>query len=182
MEKSILIGGFGGQGVQTLGKLLAYAANEEDKNVTFSPAYGGEMRGGTSNCTVIVSDKQIGSPTREKMDIIVAMNVESFQRFESQVKPGGMLICNESLIPMHTERTDITQVNVPANDLAAEAGSDKTLNVVMLGFISAHYDLISKGAAAIVVKDKLGKKEKFRAMNEKAFTLGAEYMPVEAQV
>ena len=175
MEKSILFAGFGGQGVQTLGKLVAYAANEEEKNVTFSPAYGGEMRGGTSNCTVIVSDRQIGAPTKEELDIVVAMNVESFKRFEPQVKTGGLLICNESLIHEQTKRTDIVQVNVPANELAQEAGSDKTLNVVMLGFIAAHYDLISEGAAAAIVAEKLGKKEKFRAMNEKAFTLGAEY-------
>ncbi len=178
MEKTILIGGFGGQGVQTLGKLLAYAANEEEKYVTFSPAYGGEMRGGTSNCTVIVSEKQIGAPTREKLDIVVAMNVESFQRFEPQVKPGGLLICNESLITEQTKRADITQVNVPANALAQEAGSDKTLNVVMLGFLAAHYDLVDKQSAAIVVAEKLGKKEKFRAMNEKAFALGVGYEPL----
>ena len=86
MEKTILIGGFGGQGVQTLGKLLAYTANEEEKRVTFAPAYGGEMRGGTSNCTVIVSDSQIGSPTRQMLDIVVAMNVESFQKFEGKAR------------------------------------------------------------------------------------------------
>ena len=175
MEKSILFAGFGGQGVQTLGKLLAYAANEEEKYVTFSPAYGGEMRGGTSNCTVIVSDRQIGSPTREKLDMVVAMNIESFRRFEPQVKPGGLLICNDSLIPLKTEREDITQVNIPANELALEAGSDKTLNVIMLGFIAAHYDLVSKEAAEKIVDEKLGKKEKFRAMNQKAFILGANY-------
>ena len=175
MEKSILFAGFGGQGVQTLGKLLAYAANEEEKYVTFSPAYGGEMRGGTSNCTVIVSDRQIGSPTREKLDMVVAMDIESFRRFEPQVKSGGLLICNDSLIPLKTEREDITQVNIPANELALEAGSDKTLNVIMLGFIAAHYDLVSKEAAEKIVDEKLGKKEKFRAMNQKAFILGANY-------
>lgn len=177
MDKSILIGGFGGQGVQTLGKLLAYAANEEDYHVTFSPAYGGEMRGGTSNCTVIVSDRQIGSPTRDLLDMVVAMNVESFRRFEPQVKSGGLLICNESLIPLHTKRTDIKQVNVPANELAQQAGSDKTLNVIMLGFIAAHCDLVSKQSATAVVTEQFGKKKKFRAMNEKAFTLGAAYQP-----
>ena len=180
MEKSILFAGFGGQGVQTLGKLVAYAANEEDKYVTFSPAYGGEMRGGTSNCTVVVGDRQIGSPNREQTDFVIAMNIESYQRFEPLVKSGGVLIVNSSLIEEHTERNNITQVNVPANDLAVMAGSDKTLNVIMLGFFAAHYDVISKSAAIKVVEERLGKKEKFREMNQKAFTLGAEYIAREA--
>lgn len=173
MEKTILIGGFGGQGVQTLGKLLAYTANEEEKRVTFAPAYGGEMRGGTSNCTVVISDTQIGSPTRQMLDIVVAMNVESFQKFETRVKPGGLLICNSSLVDQKTARTDITQLFLPANALAEEAGSDKTLNVVMLGFLAARGDLVSRAAAEAVVAEKLGKKERFRAMNERAFALGA---------
>lgn len=179
MENSILFAGFGGQGVQTLGKLVAYAANEEDKYVTFSPAYGGEMRGGTSNCTVVIGDRQIGSPNREQTDFVIAMNIESYQRFEPLVKPGGVLIVNSSLIEERTERKDITQVNVPANDLAAMAGSDKTLNVIMLGFFAAHYDVISKNAAVTVVEERLGKKEKFREMNNKAFTLGAKYVAEE---
>ena len=180
MEKSILFAGFGRQGVQTLGKLVAYAANEEDKFVTFSPAYGGEMRGGTSNCTVVVGDRQIGSPNREQTDFVIAMNIESYQRFEPLVKAGGVLIVNSSLVKEQTSRNDIVQVNVPANDLAAEAGSDKALNVVMLGYLAAHYDVISKNAAVKVVEERLGKKEKFRAINSKAFSLGAEYPQSEA--
>lgn len=177
MENSILIAGFGGQGVQTLGKLVAYTASEEDRYVTFSPAYGGEMRGGTSNCTVVIGDRQIGSPNREQTDFVIAMNIESFQRFEPLVKSGGVLIVNSSLVENQTKRDDITQVNVPANDLAREAGSDKTLNVIMLGFLASHYDLISKEVAVKVVEERLGKKEKFREINERAFELGEKYTP-----
>lgn len=172
MEKSLLIGGFGGQGVQTLGKLIAYTANEEEKEVTFAPAYGGEMRGGTSNCTVTVSDSEIFSPNKEMLDIVVAMNQESFTTFENRVKPNGVYITNSSLIKDKTARQDITQVEVPFNEISEKIGNDKVLNVVALGFITEYTSIISTDVAAKIVEKQLGKKEKFREMNRQAFEEG----------
>ena len=114
MEKSVLMGGFGGQGVQTCGKLLIYSANEEDQIATFFSEYGGAMRGGTSNCTVTVSDEEIGAPNKQRVDCVVAFNIPSFKKFESRVVPGGTMIVNSSLI--HEElytRDDVKYVGVP---------------------------------------------------------------------
>ncbi len=175
MEKSILIGGFGGQGVQTLGKLLAYTANEMDIHVTFSPAYGGEMRGGTSNCTITVSDDVIGSPTKVSVDYVVAMNIESFKKFESRVKPGGTLIYNSTIIPLEPTRTDINVMKFPASGIAKELGSDKVLNIAAFGFIAAATPLVDVESARAILAEKLGKKEEFRAKNELAFDAGVKY-------
>lgn len=174
METSLLIGGFGGQGVQTLGKLIAYAANEDEKNVTFSPAYGGEMRGGTSNCTVVVSDRYISSPNKQHCDLITAMNADSFRTFEKQVKPGGLLIVNDSLVDEQSTRTDIRVVRAPFSEEAAKLGSEKVLNVVVMGFLVAYTGIVSMQAAERVVLQKLGKKEQFRVLNAQAFQAGAE--------
>ena len=157
MEKTMLIAGFGGQGVQTLGKLLSYAANEEDKCVMFAPSYGGEMRGGTSNCTVIIGDRTISSPNKKYMDVVTVLNEASFQKFAASVRPGGTLIVNESLIK---------------SEMTAQLGSEKSLNVVVLGFLCEYLDVVSNQSASHVVAEKLGKKEIFRKMNEEAFLAG----------
>lgn len=174
MEKSLLIGGFGGQGVQTLGKLIAYAANEDEKNVTFSPAYGGEMRGGTSNCTVVVSDRYISSPNKQHCDLIAAMNADSFRTFEKQVKPGGLLIVNASLVDEQSTRKDIRVVRAPFSEEAARLGSEKVLNVIVMGFLVQYTGIVSMHASEQVIVQKLGKKEQFRALNERAFRAGTE--------
>lgn len=172
MEKSLLIAGFGGQGVQTLGKLIAYAANEEDKEVTFAPSYGGEMRGGTSNCTVVVSDRQISSPNKQSLDIVVVMNEASLRKFETRVKPGGLIIINDSLVKNECSRTDITIVKASFNDIVSRMGSDKVLNVVVMGFIVEYSGIVSSESAMQVISEKLGKKEAFRQMNENAYLAG----------
>lgn len=172
MEKTMLIAGFGGQGVQTLGKLLSYAANEEDKCVMFAPSYGGEMRGGTSNCTVIIGDRTISSPNKKYMDVVTVLNEASFQKFTASVRPGGTLIVNESLIKSEMERKDITVVKVPFSEMTAQLGSEKSLNVVVLGFLCEYLGVVSNQSASHVVAEKLGKKESFRKMNEEAFLAG----------
>ncbi|MBQ6314106.1 MAG: 2-oxoacid:acceptor oxidoreductase family protein [Mogibacterium sp.] len=172
MEKSLLIAGFGGQGVQTLGKMIAYAANEDDKNVTFAPSYGGEMRGGTSNCTVVVSDRQICSPNKQFLDVVTVLNEASLKQFENRVKPGGTLIVNESLVTSEVERGDIKVVKVPLNEITSRIGSEKVLNVITMGFIVEYTGIVSGESARAIVEEKLGKKEQFRKMNNDAYLAG----------
>jgi 2-oxoglutarate ferredoxin oxidoreductase subunit gamma len=176
MERSILLGGFGGQGVQTIGKLLTYAANDADCFVTFFPAYGGQMRGGTSNCTVVVSnDKPIASPSRKSYDYFIALNEPSYVRFRDQVKKGGTIIVNSDLVTDVPESGDITYVKIPLNTLADQVGSQKVMNVIMLAFISKYFSLIPAEVIHETVRKKLGKKAEFIELNDKAFALGLAY-------
>ncbi len=178
MEKSILLGGFGGQGVQTIGKLLTFAANDAGCQVTFYPAYGGQMRGGTSNCTVIVSDsKPIASPSRRSYDYIIALNDPSFKLFKKQINPGGTIIVNSDLVTDIPESGDVKYVKIPLNTLAEEVGSAKCMNVIMLAFISKYFPLVPADTMRAVVRKKLGKKTEFIALNERAFEKGLEYTP-----
>ena len=133
MIQKLFFAGSGGQGVILMGQMTAYAAMYENKEVTFLPSYGPEMRGGTANCTVVISDKPVSCPLVYEADVVVAMNLPSMTRFESLVKPGGMLFYNESLIPAKPTRTDIQAIPVPANDIAMELGNSRAANMVMLG-------------------------------------------------
>ena len=175
MDQSILIGGFGGQGVQTLGKLLTYAANDAGLNVTFLPSYGGEKRGGISNCTVVLSDRRIGSPQRNTYDYVVAMNIPSYHNYEGSVKAGGLLIVNSSLIEAQTARTDIAQVNVPLNNLVEEIGSAKAINIILYGFLVAYLGILPVEIAKQTLEDRFGSKKAFAEMNRRAFDLGVSY-------
>ena len=140
MEKSVLMGGFGGQGVQTCGKLLIKAANEEDKIATFYSEYGGVMRGGTSNCTIITSDEEIGAPNIKIVNNVVAFNIPSFNKFEPRVLPGGTMVVNSTLIDKEMyKRDDITYVEIPATELSQQLGSSKVLNIILLAFF-CEYD------------------------------------------
>lgn len=175
MQKSVLMGGFGGQGVQTCGQLLTYGANEEDTIVTFYSQYGGAMRGGTSNCTVITSDQEIGSPTKARPDYVVAFNIPSFKAFENRVAPGGTMIVNSSLIKGGYTRGDIKYVGVPANDIAEKIGSTRVLNVVILGFFCEYSKMVTPEVMKKVVLQRMARKPEFIEMNSKAFDAGVEY-------
>ena len=132
MTNKLFFAGAGGQGVLLMGQMTAYAAMAEDKPVTFLPSYGPEMRGGTCNCTVVVSDdKPVSCPLIYEADAIVVMNVPSLIKFEPMVKKGGKLFVNTSLIERKPERTDITVVNVPTLELAEELGNTRAANIVM---------------------------------------------------
>jgi 2-oxoglutarate ferredoxin oxidoreductase subunit gamma len=143
METSIIIAGFGGQGVLFAGQLLAYGAMDDGRSVTWIPSYGPEMRGGTANCTVIIGDGPIGSPIVTQPDIALVLNQPSFEKYEPLVKPGGLLVVNESLVTGVSNRDDIEIFYVPANALAEEAGSVKMLNVAMLGAMLVKRPLLS---------------------------------------
>lgn len=137
METSIIISGFGGQGVLFAGQLLAYAGMDAGKNVTWIPSYGPEMRGGTAHCVVIVSDDPIGAPIVSRPDIAIALNQPSFDKYESLVKPGGLFVVNSSLITSTAQRDDIDVVYVPANAISEEWGTPKMMNMAALGAMLA---------------------------------------------
>lgn len=133
MKEEVIMAGFGGQGVMSIGKLLSYSGMKENKEVSWMPSYGPEMRGGTANCTVIVSDKQIPSPLSSNPDTIIVMNLPSLDKFASQVKSGGTIFLNSSLISKEVERDDVEVIKVPANEIANELGNSKAANMAMLG-------------------------------------------------
>ncbi len=133
MKKEIIISGFGGQGVLSMGKILAYSALMEDKEVTWMPAYGPEQRGGTANVTVIVSDDKISSPVLSHFDVAVVLNQPSLDKFESKVKPGGMLIYDGFGIINPPTRKDITIYRIDAMEKAAEMKNSKIFNMIVLG-------------------------------------------------
>jgi len=137
MEHTIIIAGSGGQGTLFLGRLMAYATLLENKEVTWMPSYGAEMRGGTANCTVIISDEMIGSPVIRNPHILVVMNDASYSRFAGKLRPGGMLLYDSSLIGRTDHRDDIKVLGVPASMLSATMNSTKLANMVMMGaFVS----------------------------------------------
>ena len=133
MKKEIIISGFGGQGVLSMGKILAYSGLMEDKEVTWMPAYGPEQRGGTANVTVIVSDERISSPILSKYDIAIVLNQPSLEKFEPKVKPGGILIYDGFGIINPPTRKDITVYRIDAMDKAAEMKNSKVFNMIVLG-------------------------------------------------
>ena len=133
MIEKIIISGFGGQGIMVLGQLLAYAGMLEGKAVSWIPSYGAEMRGGTANCSVVISDEDIPSPVVSEANTIFAFNSPSLEKFESRIIKSGLLFINSSLVKIMPTRKDIKVIKVPANDIANELGNMKVTNMVMLG-------------------------------------------------
>jgi len=133
MQKEIIIAGFGGQGVLFGGQVLAYAAMDTGKEVTWIPSYGPEMRGGTANCTVIIADDEIGSPLVKHPPLAIALNLPSFDRYEELLAPGGTLIVNQSMVDRGAKRADINVVFVPCNEIAEDIGDKKLLNMIAVG-------------------------------------------------
>lgn len=133
MNKQILIAGFGGQGVLFAGKFLATKGLIEDKNVSWLPSYGPEMRGGTANCSVIISDEPVGSPIVSEPDCLIAMNLPSLKRYEDSVVPGGMIIVDSTLISEKVERNDVSVFYVPATKMAKDEGFATLANMILCG-------------------------------------------------
>ncbi len=133
MQKEIIIAGFGGQGVLFGGQVLAYAAMDSGKEVTWIPSYGPEMRGGTANCTVIIADDEIGSPLVKNPPLAIALNLPSFDKYEELLAPGGTLIVNKSMVDRGAKRTDINVILVPCNEIAEEIGDKRLMNMVAVG-------------------------------------------------
>lgn len=133
MKSKMFFAGSGGQGTLAIGQMIAKAAMDEGKEVTWLPSYGPEMRGGTANCSVIVSDEPIGAPIVLQPDVLIAMNVPSLDKYENEVVPGGTIYVDSSLIGRRVERTDITVRYIPATSLAAEKGLDGLANMIIMG-------------------------------------------------
>lgn len=164
-QYEVTFAGFGGQGVMVAGQLLAYSGIEESKNAVWLPSYGPEMRGGTAYCTVVVSDKRIGSPIINSPRAVCIFNQPSFEKFVPRVKAGGLAIINSSLISLTTDRKDITVLNVPANDLAIQAGNVKATNVAMLGAFIGASQVVGYETVRKVLGEKLGKKKSVLDIN-----------------
>jgi len=173
----VLMAGFGGQGLMFIGKLLAYTAMKEGKNVTWIPSYGPEMRGGKANCTVVISDEKIASPVITSPHALIIMNNPSMEAFEPRLKGGGVLIWNASLITKQIKRKGITAIPVRANELASQVGEEKVANMVMLGAYIAYTGVVTKKAVTEALKEFLGAKKKhFFSVNVKAFEKGMKCM------
>lgn len=175
MENRILFAGFGGQGVLSMGMLLTYAGMLEGKNVSWLPSYGPEMRGGTANCSVIISDDPVGSPLVTEPMVLIAMNRPSLEKFESSVEAGGIILVNSSIIDIKVQRTDVQAYYVGAKELAEKAGSAKSSNMVMLGAYLKKTGLVDTESVLESFIKVFGKdKEKFIPMNREALRLGME--------
>jgi len=155
MVEELIIAGFGGQGVMVMGQLLSYAGLHEAKNVSWIPSYGPEMRGGTANCSVVISDEGIGSPIVAEPMTAIVMNRPSLDRFEQAVRPGGLLIYNISLIDREPERTDVRIIAVPAAEMARELGSDRIANMCVLGAYLAAAGVVALESVAECLKEVL---------------------------
>lgn len=170
MERNLMVAGFGGQGVMTLGKFLAEATCEStDKNVTFFPSYGAEQRGGTANCYVVISD---GAPLGDQMDDLIVMNDPSLSKFLYKLVPGGTLYINSSIVKSEITRTDIKVVKAPVTELALEMGSAKVLNIIMLGVYVGYTQVVPEDVVWRTIEHKLGKKPALLPLNRQAFELG----------
>jgi 2-oxoglutarate ferredoxin oxidoreductase subunit gamma len=156
MHEEIIFAGFGGQGVLFAGQLLAYTALAEGKHVTWIPSYGPEMRGGTANCTVVISDEPIGSPVSQYPSVAVVFNNPSLEKYENAVKPGGLLIINESLVTFQPSRTHIHILALPATELASELGEVRLANMILFGAMLACRPIVALETTQTVLIEKLG--------------------------
>ena len=168
--KKMLMAGFGGQGILLIGQMIAYSAMYEDKNVTWMPSYGPEMRGGTANCTVVVSDTPIASPLPSRFDVFLAMNEVSLNKYLDRLLPGGDLFINSSLITKKPERDDINIHYVDTAALANEkVGNEKSANMIMLGAILKVTNVVNKETMGKTFEKLMtGKKAKFIEPNMRA--------------
>ena len=175
MHESVIMSGFGGQGILLMGQLLCYAGMHEGKNVTWMPSYGPEMRGGTANCTVMISSDRVGSPVTRFPQSLVAMNKASLDKFESAIQPGGFLVINSSLVEREPERTDLHFIKVPANRIAEEAGSLQVTNMAALGAYVAGREIVSLDSVIIALRRMIPEHRKeLLAVNAEALRRGAQ--------
>ena len=173
METNLCIAGFGGQGVMTMGKLLATATCEAtDKKVTFFPSYGAEQRGGTANCFVVISDDEIGAPLGDRMDDLVVMNGPSLQRFLPTLKEGGNLFINSSIVEAPKNRPDVKIIEAPVTELSLSMGNSKVLNVIMLGVYVGYTGVVPPSVVWESIEAKMKKKPELLALNKEAFEKG----------
>ena len=172
----ILIAGFGGQGILFAGKFLAYKGLMEEKQVSWLPSYGPEMRGGTANCNVILSETPVGSPIITAPDVLIAMNLPSLQKYVDTVVPGGQIYVDSALIDAKVERTDVEVFYIPATQMAKDNEISTLANMIIVGhLLENHPELSFEGTDAVVEKLVPAKKAALVELNKKALNLGKEY-------
>ena len=172
----ILIAGFGGQGVLFAGKLLAYKGLLEGRQLSWLPSYGPEMRGGTANCSIILSDIPVGSPIVSNPDILIAMNLPSFEKYEASVKAGGMIVADSSLIEKKTTRDDVKAFYIPATQLAKENGMPTLANMIILGKVIKESSIVEYGNIEEALKKVVSAKRiELLDINRRAIEIGYEY-------
>lgn len=175
MTKEFVFAGFGGQGMLLIGKFVAMACMLDGKHVSWLPSYGPEMRGGTANCSVIVSDEEVASPLVDMADVVVAMNAPSLDKFEHSVRPGGLLVINSSIIDRKSVRDDVEVVYCDAMGLADSVGNPKGANVAILGAMLEKLPIVSVDVMTEAIRMELGERKlKFLEGNKKALIAGME--------
>lgn len=174
MQSEVMFAGFGGQGILLMGKILAHAAMEEGFEVAWVPSYGPEMRGGTAYCTVVVSDRPIGSPIIKNPQHLVAMNRPSLEKFAPQVKKGGIILINSSLISIGSQRDDVDEMAIPVVDIAKELGSTKAANIVALAAFVTRSEIVNFDRLRECVRSEFATKEKLIPLNMRAMDKGQQ--------
>lgn len=177
MKYEVIMAGFGGQGIMMMGQILAYSAMLEGKEVSWIPSYGPEMRGGTANCMVVISDRRIASPVISLPDAVVVMNKPSMKKFIPMVKPGGIAVINTSMIDEYPGRLDLYIYEIEANKLADELGNMKAANMVALGILVAKSGVVKPETVMHSIEKALpAHRKEMLLINEKAFCRGMEIM------
>lgn len=174
MQSEVMFAGFGGQGILLSAKILAYTAMEAGYEVIWIPSYGPEMRGGTAYCMVIMSDRPIGSPIVKNPQHLVAMNRPSLEKFAPVVKPGGVVLINSSLIPVRSGRDDVDEIAIPVNDIAIEAGSVRSANIVALSAFVERSGILPIEDLRESVKKEFARKAKLIPLNMDAIDRGVQ--------
>lgn len=172
MQSEVMFAGFGGQGILLSGKILAEAAMDKGMEVAWVPSYGPEMRGGTAYCTVVISDRPIGSPIIRNPMHLVAMNRPSLEKFSHVIKPGGVILINSSLIPISSGRKDVDEIQIPVTDIAKTLGSVRAANIVALGAFVARSKIIEFDILENAVRNEFKKKKEFIPLNLAALQEG----------
>lgn len=175
MLEELIIAGFGGQGVMSMGQLLTYAGMIEEKFVAYIPSYGPEMRGGTANCSVTISDQEISSPIFTEPSSVIIMNQPSLSKFENALQPGGLMIINSSLVNTKPSRQDIKILEISANEYAEKLGNSRVANIIILGAYIAITKVVSIDSVVESLKKVLPeRRHNLIPLNRKALELGAE--------
>ncbi|WP_371380965.1 2-oxoacid:acceptor oxidoreductase family protein [Sporomusa aerivorans] len=176
MRHDIIMSGFGGQGVMVMGQLLTYAGMLENKKVSWMPSYGPEMRGGTANCSVIISDASVGAPIVTEPTATVIMNLPSLDKFEPAMKANGTMIINSSLVNKQVQRKDIKAYSVPINEIASELGNSKMINMVALGALLAATCVVQKESLVNAFAKKFSSKPEMVPANQEALNRGYDFV------
>ncbi len=176
-NQEIIIAGFGGQGVLSMGQLLVYAAMIEGKEVSWMPSYGPEMRGGTANCTVIISDEEIGSPLVRRPSAAIVLNPPSFERYEPLVQTDGLLLVNASLVSAPVRRQDIRRYDIKANEEAAELGTPQMANMILVGALVAATGVLKMETLDQVLEERVSARHRDKLQaNKEALRRGAAFV------